>query len=118
MILVAFLTFVTFKAFAADCYSTGVRRGEIQKFSIKGVFNKSWEGEMVQDGIRTKSTSNGKAGVTNIWKFSVTDAAVAKKIEDAMFSGGEVAVKYCQSLFNTGIFTNTSYVVTDANVIK
>lgn len=97
----------------ADCYSSGVRVGFIQKFSLKGFINKSWEGEMVQGGIRDKNAS-----VTNIWKFSVTDANVAKKIEDAMFEGGDVAVKYCQSYIKIGLIANTDYIVTDAKAQK
>jgi len=102
------------KALAAGCYSEGIRKGDIQKFSVKGVFTKSWEGEMVQEGIRTKQTTSGSAGLTNIWKFSVTDPAVATKINDAIFAGGPVTVKYCQSLFVNRLETNTSYIVTDA----
>lgn len=113
-LIVAALLFASAQqATAADCRSEGMRVGVIQKFSLKGMVNKSWEGEMVQQGVRTKSTSNG-AGVTNIWKFSVLDAAVAKKIDAAAFDGGEVAVRYCQqpgiSLMGQ---TDTNYVVTD-----
>lgn len=98
---------------AADCYSSGVRVGVIQKFSLKGMVNKSWEGEMVQDGERVKAKGSG-AGVTNIWKFSVLDAGVAKKLDDAVFAGSSVAVRYCQQagLTWTGK-TDTEYLITD-----
>jgi uncharacterized low-complexity protein len=100
----------------ADCYSSGVRVGVIQKFSQKGIINKSWEGQMVQGGIRPKDGLNG-TGISNIWKFSVTDSSVAKKIDDAVFDGGQVAVKYCQGMFK-GFATDTSYIVTDIKVQK
>ncbi|TQK10212.1 hypothetical protein [Herbaspirillum sp. SJZ107] len=83
---------------AGNCYSEGVRVGVIQKFSQKGIVNKSWEGEMVQEGERVKAKGNG-AGVTNIWKFSVLDPAIARQLDDAVMSGGAVAVRYCQVQF-------------------
>jgi hypothetical protein len=112
-LILAFFLIAAQQASAADCRSEGMRVGVIQKFSLKGMVNKSWEGEMVQQGVRTKSTNNG-GGVTNIWKFSVLDAAVAKKVDAAAFDGGEVAVRYCQqpgiSLMGQ---TDTNYLVTD-----
>lgn len=98
----------------ANCYSEGVRTGVIQKFSSKGIINKSWEGEMVQGGIRSRQQGT----VTNVWKFSVTNPVVAKKIDDAIFQGGDVAVKYCQSLIRNPLTQNTSYEVVDVRVNK
>lgn len=112
IIILAVLLLVSFSA-TAECYSEGIRKGDIQKFSMKGIVTKSWEGEMVQEGIRTKS-KDGVAGITNIWKFSVTDPAVAKKIEDAMFAGGNISVKYCQSALHNTFVSDTSYIVIDA----
>jgi hypothetical protein len=101
----------------ADCYSEGVRSGTVQKFSSKGLINKSWEGEMVQEGVRVKAKGQG-AGVTNIWKFSVLKPEVAKKLNDAIFNGGEVTVKYCQSAFVNPLAQDTPYEVTDVRVNK
>jgi hypothetical protein len=101
----------------AECYSEGVRVGTIQKFSQKGLLNKSWEGEMVMDGVKAHSSKNGVA-VTNIWRFSVLRSDVAKKIDDAVFQGGTVAVKYCQSIFKNPLVQNTSYEVIDVAVRK
>lgn len=103
---------------ADDCYSSGVRTGTIQKFSQKGILAKSWEGELVQEGIRTKSNPNGGNGLTNVWKFSVTNAAVAAKIEAAIFDGKNVAVKYCQSMIRNPLTQDTSYAVTDAKALN
>ena len=99
----------------AGCYSEGVRSGEIQKFSQKGVFNKSWEGEMVMEGLKVKSAGNG-AAVTNVWRFSVTSQDVANKVNVAVFKGGKVSVKYCQALINNPLERNTSYEVIDVAV--
>jgi ABC-type sugar transport system substrate-binding protein len=109
--VIAMALLQTTTAQAGDCYSEGVRVGVIQKFSQKGFVNKSWEGEMVQEGERVKAKGQG-AGVTNIWKFSVLDAAIARKLDDAVMSGGVVAVRYCQVAF-TGWETDTQYRITD-----
>lgn len=112
------ITWAFAAAAQAECYSEGVRVGVVQKFSQKGFAVKSWEGEMVQDGVRVKARGQG-AAATNIWKFSVTDPEVAKQIDAAVFDGGEVAVKYCEAfpLTNFGK-TDTPYVVVAAKVRK
>jgi hypothetical protein len=96
----------------AACYSEGIRKGEIQKFSAKGWVNKSWEGEMVQDGLR-----RSKDGTLNIWKFSVTDSNVADKVVEAMRTGRLVMLTYCQSLIKNPLASNTPYIVTEATVV-
>lgn len=54
---------LTASAFAqADCYSEGVRVGTIQKFSVKGFINKSWEGELVMEGAKLSSQGNSVRG--------------------------------------------------------
>jgi hypothetical protein len=116
IILSVVLAIVSFAA-NAGCYSEGIRVGEVQKFSEKGFVVKSWEGEMVQEGIRGKGAS-GDRTLTNIWKFSVDDATVAKKMNDALFEGGPVTVKYCKKFFNTGLTSSTGYIVTDVRVKK
>lgn len=97
------------KADTSSCYSAGVRTGTIQKFSQTGVFTKSWEGQLVQDGIHT----NGKSGVTNVWKFSVTDPTVARKIDEITFAGKPIALRYCSSLIHNPLSTGTPYVAVD-----
>ena len=94
----------------AECYSDGVRVGQIQKFSQKGFINKSWEGELVLEGMKFKSNAQGASG-GNVWKFSVLDASVASAINDAVMSGNPVALKYCQVVF-TGFQSDTGYRVT------
>ena len=101
----------------ADCYSEGVRRGVVQKFSVKGIINKSWEGELVMDGLKIRSDEAGTRG-GNVWKFSVTDPAVAKVIDQAAMTGQAVGLRYCQSMFNTGLTQNTGYSITQAALVK
>lgn len=88
----------------ADCKSDGFRSGVVQKFSKKGTFAKSWEGELVMAG-----QDNFKGA--NIWKFSASDQAVANDLETAIMSQAKVVVKYCEGYF--AVSTDTHY-----NVVK
>ena len=99
----------------ADCYSDGIRVGTVQKFSNKGYVNKSWEGELVMEGTQSTSKTNGTTRTTNVWKFSVLDADVAKVIDEATMSGKPVALKYCQlSPVTPNLSTDTDYRITKA----
>lgn len=75
----------------AGCYSEGIRVGIVQKISKKGYVNKSWEGELVMDGVKARGAAS-----TNIWDFSTLSPEVAKVLEDAAMTGKPVALKYCQ----------------------
>ena len=112
IVLAALLVLAT-SAHAGDCYSEGVRVGVVQKFSIKGVINKSWEGELVMDGEKFRGGYKTGTSGGNVWKFSVLDASVAKTIDGAVMSGAPVALRYCQVLMQFGQ-ADTSYRITQA----
>lgn len=79
--------------------SNGERTGVITKFSHKGVMGKSWEGEMVQGGMKY---NDGKA-VANVWGFTVIDSdELVKKAQYAQENGLPVICTY-----NQGFFYNT-----------
>lgn len=112
---------LTFGAHASECYSEGVRVGTIQKFSSKGVVNKSWEGELVMEGVKFKTDSEGTTRGGNVWRFSTLDKAVAKVVDEAVMSGAPVALKYCQraALDVSGWgTTDTPYLIVQAVVRK
>lgn len=120
IIVAALLATIAMSAVAGDCYSDGIRVGSIQKFSQKGFVNKSWEGELVMEGMKIRS---GKSGVRggDVWKFSVTDPSVAKTIDEAVMSGGEIALRYCQANPldpTTHLITETPYRITQAVLRK
>lgn len=101
----------------AECYSEGVRVGVVQKFSMSGFITKSWEGELVMDGVKFKAGAEGGTRGGNVWAFSVDDANVAKVIDDTVMNGTAVALRYCQNnplnpLKN--LSANTSYRITQA----
>lgn len=97
---------------AGECYSDGIRVGDVQKFSNKGLIVKSWEGELVMEGTKIRG-ANGAMSGGNVWKFSVQDPAVAKVIESAGMNGRSVALKYCQVIFKLAQ-TDTDYRITQA----
>lgn len=101
----------------AECYSEGVRVGTIQKFSQKGLMNKSWEGELVMDGIKFKAGAEGGTRGGNVWKFSTDSKDVAKAIDSATMSGGSIALRYCQISpldLTRKVSFDTPYIITQA----
>ena len=92
----------------AMCYSDGIRSGIVQKFSKKGLLIKSWEGELVMEGNKFSQASGG-----NVWKFSVSEPAVAAVVDSATMHGNSVSLKYCQTYFNVGT-TDTDYRIIEA----
>lgn len=117
-ILIALAVSVAAIAAHAECYSEGVRVGTLQKFSNKGLVNKSWEGELVMEGVKLKSSETGTRG-GNVWAFSVLDPAVAKVIDEAVMSGAPIALKYCQAMPLAAIgTTDTPYRIVQAVIRK
>lgn len=117
-VLMALSLSIAALAVHADCYSDGVRVGTVQKFSSKGLVNKSWEGELVMEGEKIKGNSSGIRG-GNVWAFSVLDPAVANVINDAVMTGGPIALKYCQVMgFQSIGTTDTPYRIVAAVIRK
>lgn len=87
-------------------YSEGERTGTIQKFSHKGMFMRTWEGELSKGGLDV-------GGVSSVWAFSVEDPAVVEKIHQAQRSGGRWTLKYRQQLLRQSWRGDTKYFVTD-----
>lgn len=114
-VLAAAALLLSMQAVSAECYSDGIRVGTVQKFSRKGLMNKSWEGELVMEGTKIAGDKTGIRG-GNVWKFSALDPEVAKVIDSAMMSGHQVALKYCQNNpVNTSFTTqDTPYLITQA----
>lgn len=87
-------------------YSDGQRSGELRKFSRKGVFVKSWEGELLlSQGYVRRSDGSGHP---DIWKFSVQDEAVAKRIQ-ALPPSTKVTVEYRQWLIRPVFRQDSDY---------
>ena len=89
-------------------YAEGERAGYVQKFSKRGWFCKTWEGELAM--VSMPGTMSEK------FFFSVRDATVANKINANM--GRKVAMQYEQHVgLPTSCFGETEYFVKDLQVL-
>jgi hypothetical protein len=89
LIVVFLVTFVYWKYFYT--YSEGYRAGLLQKFSNKGNFFKTYEGEMILSSI----SSNANVSIASEkFLFSVTDKKLAIRFDT--LQGRNVIVHYIQ----------------------
>jgi len=90
-------------------YSTGERAGYVQKFSNKGWFCKTWEGELAM--VTMPGT------LTEKFEFSVRNAEVAKQLNESM--GQRVSLHYEQHIgVPTSCFGETQYFVSSVRVVE
>ena len=90
-------------------YSAGERAGFIQKFSRKGWICKTWEGELAMVNL--------PGAMPEIFRFSVRDDAVAKRINESM--GKRVNLHYEQHFGVPGsCFGETDYFVTEVRTLQ
>ena len=88
-------------------YSIGQRTGTVSKFSQKGIFIKTWEGEMILGGLR----NNPNGGVeANIWEFTCQNDDLIPIIEEAQQSGQRVTISYKQYLLRP-LWIDSRYIV-------
>ena len=60
-------------------YSEGTDTGELNYFSYEGVVFKTYEGKVIQTGVKKAANSNA-AIQSNEFRFSVTDQAIADSL--------------------------------------
>ena len=90
-------------------YSQGERAGYVQKFSKKGWFAKTWEGELLM--VAMPGTTPEK------FYFSVREDSTATKINATL--GKRVSLRYDQHVgVPTSLFGETEYFVNDVKVIE
>ena len=89
--------------------SEGDRVGQVTKFSYKGNFHKTWEGELVMGGLRT--TAEG-ATMGNVWEFSVTDDQLVPVVQQAVETQTPVRLHYRQVRFSWPWEASTTYRIT------
>jgi hypothetical protein len=75
-----------------NSYSEGNREGMLYKFSRKGNVYKTYEGEMIQPGLRSMPPGGGIN--TNNFSFSVENQSLADSLENCL--GKTVKLHYVQ----------------------
>lgn len=102
------LIILTFTGWIPD-YSDGTRVGVVDKISEKGMFNKSFEGDLRMAGF-----INNQQGqlVPKIFHFSVRDPKVAEQITTLASQGVLVTLHYKEWLFPPKVQQGTGYTVT------
>lgn len=90
-------------------YSNGERAGYVQKFSHKGFFCKTWEGEMALVSM--------PGTVAEKFYFTVRDDQVAQKINDSI--GKRVSLVYDQHIgVPSTCFGDTQYFISAVKVVE
>lgn len=108
VLMVVFL--IMFSSCAGYHYSEGERQGYVKKFSQKGFFFKTWEGELVQqiDGVLEATTFN----------FTVRDLAIVPKIKEVFKNQNKVELSYDENLYFFSFKGDTNYFIKDVKIIK
>lgn len=91
-------------------YSEGERTGVLTKLSKKGYIWKTWEGELNLGGM---SDSGGGTAVPNVWRFSVTDDSLARRMLPAATGAKRVTLKYIEVWKASYAQGQTDYFITD-----
>lgn len=92
-------------------YSDGYRVGTLQKFSTKGIFFKTNEGELALQGIKTKAN-----GVSSLFEFSVTDPKIKSMLDSC--SGKMVKLTYKQKWHVNVKDGETDYFIEKVEIVK
>lgn len=99
-------------------YSDGDRVGVVRKFSKKGLFIKTWEGELI---MNMTADDNGVI-VPDIFNFSIhvdnpNQETLAKEFIKAMDEGKRVRLHYDQQLYVFNFKGDTSHFITKIEFI-
>lgn len=89
-------------------YSVGEKTGVVVKISQRGVFWKTWEGQM---NIGAMSTNGNGVAVPETFSFSVKDAAVIEELKKSASSGMRTTVVYKQALMRSRKEGDSTYLV-------
>ena len=109
LIIISILGIITAIVFSGGGFSRsdGDRVGSITKFSHKGIFWTTWEGELVMGGVN----KSGGNTVANVWEFSVVDETLVQEIRKAMDLDKPVKLHYKQVLLLRPWNGSTTYFV-------
>jgi hypothetical protein len=105
-------------------YSEGFRVGVIQKLSKKGFIFKTYEGELILDGLTLQNSAvtranPGTPALTTVWKFSVTNGKMAKELERLVGAGKtHVSLHYVEHYPNFTFISETPYHINRVAEVK
>lgn len=117
------MAFILIMLSSCSNYSTGERTGIITKFSFKGMLWKTWEGELLQGGIR----KNQNGSEANVFAFSLdpdrakdqNNGQLIDTIQVALENGLPVRLSYSEEqLTNCGSRGETSHFITAIKIIR
>ena len=106
------ITFLVSSAGSRDglTMGDGDRVGIVTKLSHRGVFWKTWEGQLILGGQGTVTT--------NVWEFSIIDPQLRDEIKKALDTQTKVRLSYHQNLLPRPWNGSTKYFITAVNVIE
>lgn len=84
VVIVGLAAFIFFKFFFV--YSEGVNEGDINYFQKEGFIFKTYEGKMIQTGVKSIKGTQGTIQ-SNEFKFSVEDENVAQRLNEVSNMG-------------------------------
>ena len=84
VVIVGLTAFIFFKFFFV--YSEGVNEGDINYFQKEGFVFKTYEGKMIQTGVKSIKGAQGTIQ-SNEFKFSVEDENVAQRLNEVSNMG-------------------------------
>lgn len=84
VVIIGLAAFVFFKFFFV--YSEGVNEGDINYFQKEGFVFKTYEGKMIQTGVKSIKGAQGTIQ-SNEFKFSVEDENVAQRLNEVSNMG-------------------------------
>lgn len=97
--------------FGRITYSEGERTGIVSKFSRKGLFFKTHEGDLLQGGLEM-------GGVPQSWGFSADNPETIEKVQKAQRSGRRCTLHYKEQLLKQFWRGETKYFVIDVTEEK
>lgn len=115
LVIIVFIGWSIFGGLMSN-YSDGQRTGDVYKFSKKGMFSKSWEGEMYLGGF--SSDSNGQLQVEKFY-FSLPgdtqNTEAVEKLQTCAKERKNCTVHYDQWL-KSPWYIDSSYIVKSVEV--
>lgn len=111
----ALFSFIFIQGCMGFHYSDGERVGVVYKFSKKGYFFKTWEGQMM---LNVSTSSQGGVMVPEEFYFSVEPSGPIQKIKDALQSNKKVKLIYSENIYFFETHGETNHFIVGVEEIK